>query len=184
MKEACVRKSKLSADAVEVLQPEIRADDVVLCKNREEVETRLFYPATPLKYKNHMFVLRALKKMKDKGTLGALKLDLTLNGTENELSQSLLRYVQEFQLPVCFCGILPRQEVMERYASSTLIFPSYIETFGLPLLEARKSDTCVIASDCSFSREILEGYDAAWFFDPFDENQLIDILEKFTKNNG
>ena len=63
---------------------------------------------------------------------------------------------------------MSREEVFERYTNSILIFPSYVESFGLPLLEARLSGTYILASDRSFSREILEGYDKASFFEADD----------------
>ena len=45
------------------------------------------------------------------------------------------------------------------------LFPSYIETFGLPLLEAKELNGIVLASDRPFSHEILDGYDKAIFIE-------------------
>lgn len=177
MKEACIQKAGLVPGKIVLQPPEIHIKDIVLCADRKAVRNRLFYPATPLKYKNHMFVLRVLKRLKEQDCLGSLTLDLTLTGEENDLSRELAAFARENNLPVNFLGRLPRSQVMERYANSSLIFPSYVETFGLPLLEARSSDTVVLASDCPFSREILSGYPAAFFFDPFDEDALFEILK-------
>lgn len=75
-------------------------------------------------------------------------------------------------------GRLPYGEVIEQYAQSTLIFPSYIETFGFPMAEARKVGTIVLASDCPFSREVLAGYENAYFFDPFKPQALATLMER------
>ena len=72
--------------------------------------------------------------------------------------------------------------MFDLYARSILVFPSYVETFGLPLLEARKSGTYILASDCSFSREILEGYEKALFFGETDYVQLGKYI--LSLNNG
>lgn len=46
------------------------------------------------------------------------------------------------------------------------VFPSYLETFGHPLLEAMALDVPVVAADIGVFREIAGS--AALFFDPFD----------------
>ncbi len=178
MRDACLSKASIEPSRIEVQMPKIDCQDIVQCVDRDKVKHRLFYPATSLKYKNHLLVLNALICLKERGTLGELQFDLTLTGCENTTAKKLYKIAVKNRLPVNFLGKLPREQVMEKYASSTLVFPSYMETFGLPLLEARLSDTLVIASDCSFSREILEGYDGAMFFSPYDAHALADILEQ------
>jgi len=81
-------------------------------------------------------------------------------------------FFNENDLPIKFIGSLTREEVFDFYAKSTLIFPSYIETVGLPLLEAKMHWTPIIASDSAFSHEILDGYDKVEFFEAFDYRQL------------
>ena len=36
----------------------------------------------------------------------------------------------------------------------------------------------VLASDTPFSREVLDGYENAYFFDPFSPDELADLMEK------
>ncbi|MBQ4145657.1 MAG: glycosyltransferase, partial [Clostridia bacterium] len=74
-------------------------------------------------------------------------------------------------------------QVLAEYNNSTLLFPSYIETYGYPMAEARQMGTLIIASDCPFSREVLEGYKNAYFFDPFDAEALADYMEKIIKGD-
>lgn len=179
MKKACINRVKLCPERIEVSPPDVKIQNVVMCADRERVKSRLFYPATPLKYKNHIVVLQALKKLKEQGKIGNLTLDLTLQGNENDLAKYIFDFVQQNDLPVNFLGQLSRQQVMEHYSESTLIFPSYVETVGLPLLEAKLSNTIVLASDCSFSNEILREYDGVKFFNPFDVDQLSELLENY-----
>ena len=65
-----------------------------------------------------------------------------------------------------------------------MIFPSYIETFGLPLLEAKKCDTIILASDCPFSHEILDDYDKVYYFNPFDAKELSKLMETVINKRG
>jgi len=56
--------------------------------------------------------------------------------------------------------------------ASLFVFPSLIEGFGLPLLEAMSCGTPVVASNCSAPKEISG--DAAYFVDPEDVEDIAD----------
>ncbi len=99
-------------------------------------------------------------------------LTLTINKDDNDLARELFDFAVENSLMVDFKGPIPRKNVYEKYAESVLIFPSYMESFGLPLLEARETGSPVIASDTLFSHEILDGYQKAVFFPELDEKAL------------
>jgi glycosyltransferase involved in cell wall biosynthesis len=78
-----------------------------------------------------------------------------------------------------FIGTITREQVYEYYSRSVLIFPSYIETFGLPMLEAKMHKTPMLVSDCPFSHEILDEYENVKFFRTEDETQLAGLMEKW-----
>lgn len=54
--------------------------------------------------------------------------------------------------------------------ADAFVFPSFIEGFGLPMLEAMAAGTPVIASDASVMPEV--GGEAALYFDPHDREAL------------
>ena len=68
------------------------------------------------------------------------------------------------------------------YTDSILLFPSYVESFGLPLLEAKMTGTPIVASDCPFSKEILKNYNKKVFFNPDDYTdmgkKILEIIKK------
>lgn len=175
IKDACARAANIALAKVEVVRPTINDADIIPCRDRDKCLGKLFYPASAIDYKNHMTLLEAMRIIKELGTMPELSLSLTLSGNA-PLVERLRGFVAEHQLSVEFLGTLPRSEVMRLYAERTLIFPSYIESFGLPLLEARLSNAPIIASDCPFSREILEGYADALFFDPFNAQSCADAI--------
>ena len=65
---------------------------------------------------------------------------------------------------------------MEYYTKGTLVFPSYIESFGYPMAEARQVGTLVLAADTPFAREVLADYKNAYFFDPFKPEELASLM--------
>lgn len=56
------------------------------------------------------------------------------------------------------------------------VFPSYLESFGLPLLEAMAAEVPLVASDLPVFREIAE--DAAFYADPFDAGAFARAMEE------
>ena len=56
------------------------------------------------------------------------------------------------------------------------IFPSIYEGFGLPILEAFQNDCPVILSNSNCFKEIAST--AAEYFDPNDENSILDVVTK------
>lgn len=82
---------------------------------------------------------------------------------------------------ISYCGRLAHEDVMKMYTVSCLVFPSYIETFGYPLAEARSAGSIIIAADCAFSRELLDGYSNAYFFTPHSSTELASLMEKVAR---
>ena len=61
---------------------------------------------------------------------------------------------------------MPFRELLSCYRSmDALLFPSYIETVGLPLLEAAGSGMAIKAADLPYAREVLQGYAGVSYVD-------------------
>ena len=74
-------------------------------------------------------------------------------------------------------GEVPYAEVAAWYSGAVLFaFPSYLETFGHPLLEAMAADVPVLAGDIAVSREV--GGNAALYADPHDTEAWVQALER------
>ena len=52
--------------------------------------------------------------------------------------------------------------------ADALLFPSYIETLGLPLLEAAAFGLPVLAADVDYAHEVLKDYEGVRYIDVFD----------------
>jgi len=73
-------------------------------------------------------------------------------------------------------GEVPYSEMPAWYAGAELfVFPSYLETFGHPLLEAMASDVPVVAADIPVFREIAG--DAAFYADPHSADALAGAMQ-------
>ncbi|NNL66145.1 MAG: glycosyltransferase, partial [Myxococcales bacterium] len=78
---------------------------------------------------------------------------------------------------VRFLGPVPYQDILRYYrGAAALVFPSYIETFGHPLLEAMLCGTPVVAADIPSFREIAR--DIALYFPPDDAAALAAAVQQ------
>jgi len=113
-----------------------------------------FYPATSFFYKNHQILFDAFTFVDDK-----LSQKVTLYLTADINFSSKFENIDIFDL-----GKLSYKEMASLYRNvDCLFFPSYIETLGLPLIEAASFGLPVIASDLPYAREVLFGYEGVCF---------------------
>lgn len=172
---SAIDKANVTKEKFILKQPELNIEIKKLYEPDERNGRLFFFPASGLVYKNHEVIINACRLLKDKG-ISNYKVVFTLKGDENKHIWKLREIVLGENLPIEFLGSMSINNVYEYYSKAVLIFPSYIETFGLPMLEAKMHRSPVLASDCAFSHEILDGYDKVHFFDPFDTLQLSELM--------
>ncbi len=180
MKEEIVRKCGVSPDKVEVKFPEVEmpeTEDWHMDKERPV----FLYPSNAAVYKNHRTFLEACKRLLKQGYQN-YEVIWTVTGDENQNIRRIRAEAEELNLPIRFVGAMPRQELFRLYAGSVLVFPSYIETIGLPLKEARSVGAPIIAADCLYARDCLRDYGKAEFFKTFDWEALYEMLRKWLIN--
>ncbi len=134
-----------------------------------------FYPARAEVYKNHQVILDACQILKTWG-ITDYKVVFTVDENEGPYAKTLAENTHG--LPIELIGAIPLEKVFSYYSSSILLFPSYLETCGLPLLEASAMGAVIIASDMSFCREGLKDYENVYYFDYFDATALATYMKK------
>ncbi len=160
MKDAVCKVCRLPENRVLVSRPVVNVGDA---QAGVFDKTTFFYPTASAIYKNNDCIFRASRLLRARGV--GHEVCMTLPPAKSESG-------------ITCTGRQPYEEVLRRYHTSALVFPSYIETVGLPLLEGRAAGTIVLAADIVFAREVLEGYENAYFFDPFKPEELADLMER------
>ncbi|MGV3022270.1 glycosyltransferase [Streptococcus suis] len=129
--------------------------------------TKFFYPTSNFIYKNIETLEKAVEILNHKG----LKFSVEITT------------IKRTDIPnIIYSGMLERSTVLKKMATSVLVFPSLVESFGLPLEEARQLGTYIIASDTLFGSEILKNYENKEFFSGKNEKELALIMEKIITN--
>jgi glycosyltransferase involved in cell wall biosynthesis len=175
MKKACLECLKINPNKIEVMKPNINIEVENYFKATRDNLSTFFFPASGVEFKNHKVIVEACLELKKNG-VNNFKVVFTLNKDETKKIAALSEIVKRFDLPVHFIGNITREKVFEYYSKSVLIFPSYIETVGLPLIEAKLHGAPVLVSDCEFSHEILREYNDIKYFDPFNKQDLAKVM--------
>jgi len=176
IKDAVVEQVCISEHNIKVSPP---SPHITVKKKFDEQPTsfkRFFYPAGAGYYKNHRLIVNAINRLTTYYNTTNIDVYFTLRGNETRHVKKLKKLIDRQKLPIHFIGNLSQNEVFEFYSSSILIFPSYIETFGLPLLEARKHRTPIISIKMQFSLENLKGYDRVYYFKGINDCELLSEL--------
>lgn len=129
----------------------------------------LFYPANAAIYKNHQNLLLACKEIWKEYRSS---FTLVLTGALDDFNKSCQDIIRDNIENIRLVGRLNKSQMLGYYKISTLIFPSYLETIGLPLIEAKESGSRILVSDCEYAHETLSDYQDVLFFDPFDINDI------------
>ena len=171
MKQACLKQAMVADDKIVVISPKINIFSVNVYKDSLKNRKVFFYPAGVYEYKNYDLILQACYILQSSG-FDDYKVIFTLSGDENAYTKQLRKRTEDSKLNISFEGLLKREEVFTLYAKSVLLFPSFIETFGLPLLEAKTLGCIILAADMPFGQEILQGYPNVRFYDAKDAKAL------------
>lgn len=126
----------------------------------------LFFPASVERHKRIEVLIRSLQHVEDP------EVEAWIAGSEERdptYASELRRLAEHLGLAsrVRFLGPVPYRKILHYYRGAlALAFPSNLETFGHPMLEAMLAETPIIAADIPSFREIAG--DIALYFPPDD----------------
>lgn len=137
--------------------PELSSDNI-----------NLFYPASAVFYKNHYVLYESMKLLNSNFNL-YVTIDPQGDGVDEDER-------------IIHCGNHSYEWVNAMYHScDALVFPSYIETYGLPLVEAAMIGLPIIAADLPYAREVLKGYEGASFVKHDEPKEWAKAIRKLKK---
>ncbi len=139
-------------------------------------ETVFLYPATADCHKNFETLCRASRILEEKVGKGRFRTVLTISGEENKYSR-WLRDTFKDVASIDFHGFMAKDELSGWYGkASCLVFPSRIETWGLPISEFAPTGKPLLLADLPYARETASGASKAGFFPPTDEHALAEMM--------
>ncbi len=143
-------------------------------------QRKLLYIASGDIHKNHINLFKALSVLKTKGLTP--QLTLTIDTQQYPIvAGQLEKYRSRHKLEIKNHMAISREVLLNLYSEhDALIFPSYFESFGLPLIEAQQFGLPIIASDLDFVRDVVTPVET---FDPHSPTSIADAIERFFKHD-
>lgn len=147
-----------------------------LTQARVQTKPDFLYVASGEPHKNHRRLVEAWCLLAEKNIFPTLKLTINQNDFK-ELCDWIEAKIRSHNLRIENLGSLPHDAILANYKKvGALIYPSTFESFGLPLIEARRAGLHIIASELDYVRDII---DPEQSFDPKSPVSIARAVERF-----
>jgi len=160
-----------------VAYPELeQSTEKIIEKNKND--KTLIYPSFPRSFKNFEIICKAYELLPETKKK-KLKIYITIDENLNSYSKSIVKKYKKNE-GLRFIGLLDRDEVFKYYKQvDGLIFPSRLETWGMPITEFKQYNKPILLSNLDYAHETIGDYNKAVFFDPYSVTGLCKILNNF-----
>lgn len=144
-------------------------DKINVCNKLLNHNLECFYPASYYLHKNHKVIIDLCNLNKSITKYFHFYFTIPSNIAKDlNLNNSSL---------ISNLGPLSKHEVYNKYLEvDVLIFPSLLESYGLPLIEAMKMNLYVVCADLPYAKWLCG--EQAKYFDPSDPESLRNALEQ------
>ncbi|WP_299226451.1 glycosyltransferase family 1 protein [uncultured Psychroserpens sp.] len=164
-----------------VTLPDFSHENIDELKEKYELTNHYFFvPNQFWAHKNHIIVLKAIKRLSDRG----LKINIAMSGKENDYRnvdnfKQLKNFVfkNDIETHIRFLGFISRTEqlCMMKHAIA-IIQPSLFEGWSTVVEDAKALNKLIVLSNLEVHVEQIN--ENVMFFDPKDELELSNILEE------
>jgi glycosyltransferase involved in cell wall biosynthesis len=139
---------------------------------------RIFlYPAFPRAFKNLEIICHAVRQLSQNPAWQG-EIRFTIDGTENRYA----RWIARMSADLPAIRLIGRQDAtgMQRQydEADVVLFPSTLETWGLPITEAKARGKPLLLAQLPYAHETLGDYDGGCFLDPTDAAAWADAMER------
>lgn len=142
----------------------------------------LFLPAQLWPHKNHLTVLKALRRVEREH---GVKIPLVMTGARYSAAPAVFRFVTEHRMDyVRHLGKVSFEDLVALYQRAGLVISAgFYEASSLPVLEAAAAGTAVVASKIPPNEELAQTLSLN-FFDPSDDQGLAQLLFSMWKDEN
>lgn len=167
---------KINKDKIIVAYPEFTVPESPFYDGLYNKHT-FFFNSFPREFKNFEVICQAADILNGYKDLGDdWNVYLTIDGTENVYSRFVVDKYRN-NPHIHFIGLVSREKCEEYYKTTeVLIFPSRLETWGLPISEYKVYGKKMILADLPYAHETANGAKEVKFFDPTNAEQLAEIM--------
>ena len=186
IKENLAKKIGINESRVTICFPDVKIPDIdnINGYSFPQNEIPLVFPSLYSPHKSYSVLVKAMALLKKQTPqlLNNVRVYITVDKEEAPELVKLIRKNRVEDL-FCFMGKLPYEITLSLYKTAkALLFPSTIETLGLPLIEAAAFGLPVLAADVDYAHEVLEDYEGVFFAKADDEVSWSDGIKNVLEN--
>src|SRR5690606_38485795 len=142
------------------------------------------YASSPNTHKNFEVLCEAVYILNYKRKIDNFKLSITVKGDENNYAKFLFNNWAHKCPNINFIGFLNQSELYNLYNNSDcLVFPSKIETWGLPISEFSQFNKPMLLADLPYAHETAAGAKLVCYFNPESAEELAQKMEDLITGN-
>jgi glycosyltransferase involved in cell wall biosynthesis len=172
LREGFSRIFKIEPSRFIVAPPELSNSDLQKDMDKHIPCQNFLFVSTPDVHKNFETLCRAAELLEKEIGKNKFKVSITISGSENRYARYLKRRWGKVD-SIEFAGFMKREKLYEYYRDADcLIFPSKVETWGLPISEFSVSNKPMLLADLPYAHETAAGSERTAFFNPFDSYDL------------
>ena len=146
----------------------------LISSSEQKIKESLIYVASEEAHKNHLNLIHAWVILAKENIYPTLI--LTIDDKSN-LCNEILIHTKKYNLNIIIKSRLERDELLSYYGKvNGLIYPSFFECFGIPILEALNYNLPIIASELDYVRDFVN---PAETFDPNSPKSIARAVKRF-----
>lgn len=166
-----------------VAPPERKSPRIIQGNNAHSDKIRFIYPASPDCHKNFELLCRATEVLEQEEGTNSFVVTITIKGDENRYARWLRKKWGHIS-SIEFAGFLSRTDLEEMYArADCLVFPSRVETWGLPISEFLPYEKPMLLADLPYAHETSKGAKKVQFFDVSNARMLKQQMQEVLYGN-
>ena len=168
-------KERFKITNVKVTIPEfvekISTEKIALNENK----IHFFYPSFPKSFKNIEYIFEAIKLLPE---TVYNQCEFHITGLKNNNSKYVSYLNEKYNsIEVNRLNLLNKQTMLKYYNSiDYLVFPSKIETWGLPISEAKANHKNMLLANLPYAKETCGNYENVSFFNLENPTELAEII--------
>lgn len=142
------------------------------------------FASSPNSHKNFECICKASQILNNNGYQSKFRLLITVKGDENAYATWLYKNWGARNSNIYFKGFLSKMALSELYSlSDCLIFPSKVETWGLPISEFALYNKPMLLADLPYAHETAAGANLVCYFNPQSAEDLAQKMEDLINGN-
>ena len=142
-----------------------------------------FFASTSDCHKNFETLCKASRLLENEVGTDKFRVVMTVGGQENKYAKWLFAHWGHVK-SLDFAGFMSKERLYGYYQTADcLVFPSRVETWGLPISEFMETGKPMLLADLPYAHETAAGSQKTAFFSPEDANALKECMKRLLEGD-